>query len=51
MNLDAKVFKEWRKESKELLKIFETEEKYERKYLLLQNAYDKLLKVRYCAIE
>lgn len=44
--LDANLFQERRKESKELLRIIRDESVYERKYRLLEGAYDKLLNVR-----
>lgn len=46
LNLDAKLFKERRSESKELLQIIKVENAYERKYKLLEGAYEKLLSVR-----
>lgn len=46
LNLDAKLFKERRSESKELLQIIKVEDAYERKYKLLEGAYEKLLSVR-----
>lgn len=46
MILDAKLFRERRKESKDLLQIIRNEGDYERKYKLLEGAYDKLLNVR-----
>lgn len=45
-NIDAKLFQERRKESKDLLQIIRNEGAYERKYKLLEGAYEKLLNVR-----
>lgn len=47
MNLDAKLFKERRRDSKDLLNIIANEGAYERKYKLLEGAYNKLMGVRY----
>lgn len=43
---DAKLFRVRRKESKDLLQIIQNEGAYERKYKLLEGAYEKLLNVR-----
>lgn len=43
--IDSKLFQVRRKESKELLGIIMNEEKYERKYKLIEAACDKILKV------
>lgn len=45
-NIDSKLFQERRKESKDLLQIIRNEGAYERKYKLLEGAYEKLLNVR-----
>lgn len=44
--IDAKLFRERRRESKDLLNIISNEGAYERKYKLLEGAYQKLLTVR-----
>ncbi|XP_031629115.1 coiled-coil domain-containing protein 134-like [Contarinia nasturtii] len=41
----AKLFKERRKEGKDLLQIIKNEGTYERKYKLLEGAYEKLLNI------
>lgn len=46
LSVDAKLFQERRKESKDLLQIIRNEGAYERKYKLLEGAYEKLLNVR-----
>lgn len=50
VSLDGKLFKERRKESKELLEIIKNEGAYERKYKLLEGAYQKLLNVSHTTI-
>lgn len=42
---DAKLFKERRRDGKNLLEIVNNEGAYERKYKLLEGAYNKLLDV------